>query len=109
MRESPVYRALHRQQLVGGMNKSYAGLIWSLSFAAAMLCFVSGLEIYAPLPVCIGGLVYRWNKWRYSREPALDRIIKAYERQADVYDPWPQSMKLRGYERPEGFLRDVRS
>jgi hypothetical protein len=110
MRESVVFKALHRTQLVGGMNKQWAGLIWSLAFAAAMLMFMTGMEVWAWAPILSGYLVFRWMKYRYAREPAIDKILKSYEIQGDTYDPWPQKAPLRGdYIRPEGFAKNVRS
>ena len=108
MRSSVVFKSLHRQQLVGGMNKQWAGLIWSLTFTAALMMVMSGLGLWAVAPVVAGYFIYRWMRYRYAKEPAIDKILKSYEIQGDVYDPWPQVVKLRGYVRPDGFAKNVR-
>jgi hypothetical protein len=108
MRVSPVFKSLHTTQLVGGMNKSVAALIFSLGFNSCMLLVLAKLAWFIPIPITVSAVVYFWMSYRYRKEPQLDRIVKGYKRQADIYDPFVSDVVLVGYKRPEGFARHVR-
>lgn len=100
MRSNPFYRALNTQETVGGAEKSYAVLIFTMGLATLYATH------YLPFAAFFIAMFFLL-RWLTKKDPFIRRAYIKYNIQSDRWDPWP-SRKLRNKWRPDGFNRGVR-
>jgi hypothetical protein len=106
MRNTFVHTVLHGSKLVGGLPRGKAGNYFSMVAAGTPLAFMFLGWEFAAIPGLVVGVLYRFNKYKYTAEPELDAIMSDYEKQADSYHPWgSRNSQERFYRRSIGFGR----
>lgn len=98
-RQTVVHRSLLEVKTLGGVEDRLAILNGTLTLAIMM-----GLRIY--LYAVAGIFLHVLLRYITRRDPFTRRIYMRYNRQWDIYDPWPHK-RQRHHLRPEGFGRGM--
>lgn len=96
-RYTPVHRSLHEEKTLGGAEKNWVLL-------DGILTMVAVIVFESLVWVGIGFVLYLFLIWIYKKDPVMRKVYIQYNKQYDVYDPWPH-VEETANARPQGFDR----
>lgn len=98
---STVYRGLAEPMLVAGAEQSL--LVINVGIAMFMVTSFRGWGFFW---IPVAWLIHQALKAMCARDPFVRKIYTVYHRQADRYEPWPDTKPVRGH-RPPGFGKGI--
>jgi type IV secretory pathway TrbD component len=96
-RRTPVHRSLMEMKTIAGVERRIA--IANITIAAAL---TMAMHMWAY--VAAAAMLHVVLAYMTKREPFLRLFYIRYNRQHDMYDPWPHAVQRSGH-RPHGFGR----